>query len=175
MTRRLRAVRARYTAVLLLWSSLCAMHLCAALPSVKEMGGNIVLVQPDGTIKRLTAMGTDSMPSLSPDGSKVVFVRSPKLSGSDELCLIDLTRPLHEQPVTLMSPDLSRQGQEVRVLDPQFSPDSSTVYFYTQPGNLGLVISVDPTRGHLQLPWIHQSGASQKHEFRAARDLDYHP
>jgi Tol biopolymer transport system component len=48
----------------------------AARASVVEIKGNIAFVDDGKRTEQLTTAGTDSMPAISPDGEKVVFVRS---------------------------------------------------------------------------------------------------
>jgi hypothetical protein len=115
----------------------------AASRAVREVAGNILLVESDGNSKPLTTTGQDSMPSVSLDGKKIVFVRSQGGQSRDDVWLIDLSKPVGQQISSLTPPELVAQHLVEVILDPQFSPDAATVYFYTQPGNFGLIISVD--------------------------------
>ena len=111
--------------------------------SVKEVNGNIFLVNDDGHTERLTTSGIDLMPSISPDGTEVVFVRSAQGHTADAICVIHVREPRAGNPCSTAWPDLARNTEIGRILDPQFSPDSSAVYFFTQPGNFGVIVRAD--------------------------------
>jgi hypothetical protein len=133
-----------WTAVVFVGLLLSVVRLAtAASRAVREVAGNIFLVESDGSSKQLTTAGQDSMPSISLDGKKIVFVRSPDGKSRDDVRLIDLNKPVGQQISNITPPELIAQDLVAVISDPQFSPDAATVYFYTQPGNFGLVISVD--------------------------------
>ena len=120
-----------------------AQPAAAASRTAKVVAGNILLVESDGSSKQLTTTGQDSRPSVSLDGKKIVFVRSQDGQSRDDVCLIDLNKPVDQQISNITPPELIAQHLIAVILDPQFSPDAATVYFYTEPGNFGLIISVD--------------------------------
>jgi len=130
------------TALLLV--PLCAAQLTgAASSSVTQVKGNIVLVEDSGHTEPLTTSGIDSMPAISADGEKVVFVRSVGPGRPDDLYLIYLKHRHVEKASSIVTPDLTRDPGIGTILDPQFSPDSSAVYFFTQPGNFGVIVRVE--------------------------------
>jgi hypothetical protein len=115
--------------------------LAAAAPaSVVEIKGNIALMEDGKRTERLTGAGTDSMPAISPDGEKVVFVRSVGPGLPTDLCLIYLKQRHVRKATSIVAPDLLRDSQIGTILDPQFSPDSSAVYFLAQPGNFCIIV-----------------------------------
>jgi hypothetical protein len=120
-----------------------AQSTTAASRAVREVAGNILLVESDGSSKQLTTTGQDSMPSISLDGKKIVFVRSPDGQSRDDVWVVDLNKPVDQQISNITPPELIAKHYIAAILDPQFSPDAATIYFYTEPGNFGLVISVD--------------------------------
>jgi hypothetical protein len=112
-----------------------------AAPSVKAVGGNIVLLDK-GASHQLTKSGHDSDPVLSPDGKLVVFFRA---TGGESLA--DCSGGLYEaRRGELWS--VSRDGRDARKLagihaakdvrnslcafhDKQFSSDGRLLYFLT--------------------------------------------
>ncbi|HLH43878.1 MAG TPA: hypothetical protein VKV74_12880 [Bryobacteraceae bacterium] len=119
-----------------------AIHATAAAKSVRSLSGNIFLLGTDGRQVQLTTGGSDSMPSVSGDGKMVAFVRSGQ-GVPDQVCTMDLEAPPYPPPVCIAPQELVGKGDVADVSDPQLSPDRSFVYFYTQPGNLGLIIRID--------------------------------
>jgi hypothetical protein len=53
---------------------------------------------------------------------------------------LDLTPPVGSNTVNITPRGLRQCGELGHIVDPQFSPDSSSIYFYTQPGNFGLIL-----------------------------------
>lgn len=128
---------------------LCVAQLAAAAPSsVKETGGNIFLVEDNRPAEQLTAAGTGFMPAISSDGDKIVFVKSGGPGRPDDLCLIYVKHRHVQVPVSIVTPALALDaevGAIGAILDPQFSPDSSAVYFFTQSAGRGLIVRVELT------------------------------
>jgi hypothetical protein len=54
--------------------------------------------------------------------------------------LIYLSQRRVRIPSSIVALDLSRDTGIGTISDPQFSPDSSAVYFFTRPGYLGLIV-----------------------------------
>ena len=105
--------------------------------SVFAKDGNVFIRNRSGQTKRLTTLGRDSQPSLSPDGKRIAFVRSTRgktvqtsLSDTEatELWLIDSDG---KQPELLVSG--KEDGDPKKSLadfsSPQFSPDGRKIYF----------------------------------------------
>ncbi|MGA2740650.1 MAG: hypothetical protein ABSG65_24835 [Bryobacteraceae bacterium] len=123
---------------------LCIVPIAAGAPfSVKQIAGNIFLVQDNGHNEQLTASGIDSMPAISADGDKVVFVRSGGAGRPDDLCLIYVKHRHVQKPLSIVAPALAADIEIGSILDPQFSPDSSAVYFLTRAGNFGGIVRVE--------------------------------
>jgi hypothetical protein len=123
---------------------LCIVQIAAGAPSsVKETAGNILLLQDNGDTEQLTSAGTDSMPAISADGDKVVFVRSGGPGRPDDLRLIYVKHRHVQKPLSIVAPALAADVEIGSILDPQFSPDSSAVYFLTRSGNFGGMVRVD--------------------------------
>jgi hypothetical protein len=129
-----------------LWLPLCIAGLASGAPSsVKEAGGNIFLLEDDIHAEQLTAAGRDSMPAISTNGEKVVFVRAVGTGLPDDLCLIYVQHRHVQKPQSIVTPALARDHEIGVILDPQFSPDASAVYFLTQLGEAGLIVRVELT------------------------------
>ncbi len=105
--------------------------------SVIESNGNIILKDSKGKQTTLTTSGPDSQPSISPDGSSVVFRRTPNkkrietASGDiadSELWVIDL-RTLQTEKI--IEPNSLSNPKEVLAgfWTPQYSQDSKSIYF----------------------------------------------
>ncbi|HVS80914.1 MAG TPA: hypothetical protein VHE60_04205 [Pyrinomonadaceae bacterium] len=105
--------------------------------SVFAKDGNVFIKNKSGQTKKLTALGKDSQPSLSPDRRRIAFVRrtpgktvQTSLSDTEatELWLVDSDG---KQPELLVSG--KEDGDPKKSLadfsSPQFSPDGRRVYF----------------------------------------------
>ena len=115
---------------------------------VSESSGNIYVRSEDGKLEQLTSLGLDSSPAISGDGSKVLFVR--KQPEGFELRAISLTRSrknllvLRENDDQLKTSERSSaENVASSIVAPQFSPDGNEIFFYSQPGNLGVIWRVD--------------------------------
>ncbi|HSP62197.1 MAG TPA: hypothetical protein VLQ90_04365 [Pyrinomonadaceae bacterium] len=125
---------------LLLICSILALALSSApskAQSVFAKDGNVFITDRSGQTKKITSLGRDSQPSLSPDWRRIAFVRSTpgkKVQTSlgdaeaTELWLVDSDG---EQLELLVSG--KENGDPKKSLadfsSPQFSPDGRRIYF----------------------------------------------
>jgi hypothetical protein len=113
-----------------------------AAPQVKAVHGNIIVIDGKGPARTLTTTGHDSDPVLSPDGKRVVFVRSVAGPAPKD-CSADLSEA---KPVELWTVGSNGSGakkllglhsaKDVHAVvcafgKPQFSSNSQLLYFET--------------------------------------------
>ncbi len=135
--------------------ALCA-HAAPCAKSVRVEKGDFLITTPDGTSKKLTSLGTDGEPSLSVDGSTVVFVRVRRVVKNAGLNLIAESeirsakcsdqwqpRQIVQTPLlpeyagltTFQQPQLSPDGSAAFILAPQWSAvTGGLLSIETQPG-----------------------------------------
>jgi hypothetical protein len=102
---------------------------------VQERGGNIYFRDSSGTEKALTSTRHDFSPSLSPDGSEVVFRRELRPATSNDVGMYELwiIQIASKEALRLLSG--TQMGHELAPFGassfstPQFSPDGKFVYF----------------------------------------------
>jgi hypothetical protein len=101
-----------------------------------ERAGKIYFRDSNGAEKNLTSAGRDSSPSLSPDGSEIVFRRELKAPTRDDEGVYELrtiqTATNQEQVLlqqTQISRELSPFGPPAPFDTPQYSRDGKFVYF----------------------------------------------
>jgi TolB protein len=99
--------------------------------------GEIYLMDPDGTnLRRLTENTVgDFMPSLSPDGKKIVF---------DSTRLRLPTEPRNTSDLFLMNTDGTEQTYLTRGSSATWSPDSKNIAFHASASGTGLPTTTNP-------------------------------
>jgi TolB protein len=99
--------------------------------------GEIYLMDPDGTnLRRLTEnMVGDFMPSLSPDGKKIVF---------DSTRLRLLNEPRNTSDLFLMNTDGTEQTWLTRGSSATWSPDSKYIAYHASASGIGLPVNTNP-------------------------------
>jgi Tol biopolymer transport system component len=113
---------------------------------VTESGGNIYVKSRNDELKQLTSSGLDSAPRISSDGTEVLFVR--KRPEHYELRIISLVGNSKDLLVWRESGEHAQPGGAASIIvDPQFSPDGKEIFFYSQPGNLGIIWRVGGAKG----------------------------
>lgn len=107
---------------------------------VKEVDGNLFLVEKTGLAHQVTASGRDYEPSLSPDGSMIIFVRltheisdpnSPSagaLTRASQLWMVDL-RGDRTPRLLLDNPVIINDRRFYAFHAPKLSPKNHTAYF----------------------------------------------
>ncbi len=108
--------------------------------SVKEVGGNIFLIR-GGRPTQITYSGHDSEPTISKDGKRILFVRT-SARNEDELTTASVSdaKLVDEFKINLSALQNSQDLGDI--IDPQLSPDGSYAYFYTEPGNFGIIVRI---------------------------------
>jgi Tol biopolymer transport system component len=95
--------------MLALWTS------TATASTVRATKGNLYYFGDDGVAKQLTSFGTDSEPSLSPDGKTIVFVRlrSITFDGPDRQMATELWKieSTGQNPKLLLKPRSSQKPE----------------------------------------------------------------
>jgi dipeptidyl aminopeptidase/acylaminoacyl peptidase len=129
-----------YKSSLLLVCSILALAFSSAssrAQSVLAKDGNVIIKERSGQTKKLTTLGRDSQPGLSPDRRRIVFVRSTpgktvqtSLNDTEatELWLVD-SDGSHPELLLAGSQDKDPQKSLADFSSPQFSPDGRRIYF----------------------------------------------
>jgi Tol biopolymer transport system component len=101
------------------------------------VAGEIYLMDPDGTnLSRVTEnMVGDFMPSLSPDGKKIVF---------DSTRLRLLNEPRNTSDLFLMNTDGTEQTWLIRGSSATWSPDSKYIAYHASASGIGLPVNTNP-------------------------------
>jgi TolB protein len=101
------------------------------------VAGEVYLMDPDGTnLRRLTEnMVGDFMPSLSPDGKKIVF---------DSTRLRLPAEPRNTSDLYLMNTDGTEQTWLIRGSSATWSPDSKYIAYHASASGIGLPVNTDP-------------------------------
>src|SRR5262245_32898883 len=99
--------------------------------------GEIYLMDPDGTNLVRLAENTvgDFMPSLSPDGKKIVF---------DSTRLRLLNEPRNTSDLYLMNTDGTEQTWLIRGSSATWSPDSKYIAYHASASGIGLPVNDNP-------------------------------
>lgn len=123
----------------LCWLLLLVFGLPAFSQTVADEHGDVVFIAADGTRRRLTSSGEDYEPSLSPDGSKVVFARAVRgsLDNPDgltsQLWIADVSG--EPAPRLLLDTMVTLHGRTFSAFfRPQLSPHARYVYFLVNYG-----------------------------------------
>jgi hypothetical protein len=117
--------------------------------------GNVYFVDENGKEETLTVSERDSAPSLSADGTEVVFVRilraaTPFDTGASELNIVQIISK-HEQLI-LGAPTRLANVEIESVSMPQLSPDKNFVYFLIPySATAGAVVQLNRQTGKAEL------------------------
>src|SRR5947199_323997 len=112
----------------LVWSIVVVLGPSAIGQSVRTKAGSIYLLRPGRPELQLTSGGGDSDPSLSADGSRVVFVRrKPRPNvGLEATQLWTIDPKAAVQPSLLLDSPVIVEGEmHSSFSKPQFSPDNT--------------------------------------------------
>ena len=129
--------------------------------TVRAVNGDVMLAR-DGQTIQLTSSGRDSQPVFSSDMQHIAFVRAANAGEPEDLWVVDIKRSLEPRPLHIEASAAAKSGEVASILQVQFSPDASSIYFYTQPGNFGLILKVNEVTGtvdlvsHSVIPLNHQ-------------------
>jgi hypothetical protein len=105
----------------------CPAVLLAADPAVFVKGGNIYYRDAHDLVRRITDKGLDSGPTLSPDGTRIAFVRTEARAtqeGDGDITALYLFDIASGRGVCAIGP----HPQFMSVHSPVFSPDGGFVY-----------------------------------------------
>ncbi len=107
---------------------------------------NIYVMEPDGTVGRLTfnQVGHDNTPSWSPDGTSIAFVRAYDQHHPRELRIMDAEMG---DPDGLSSEVLHEDQSAVGIAYPNYSPDGSLILFMKQMPSYQQNLYVIPSNG----------------------------
>jgi dipeptidyl aminopeptidase/acylaminoacyl peptidase len=137
----------------LCWLVLLALGLPAFCQTVAEEHGDVVFIAADGARRRLTSSGKDYEPSLSPDGSKVVFARAVRGSLGNpngltsQLWIADVSG--EAAPTLLLDTAVTLHGRTFSAFFcPQLSPDARRLYFLVNYGAVTqAIVHLDTSTG----------------------------
>lgn len=132
---------------------LLVLGLPAFCQTVADEHGDVVFIAADGTRRRLTSSGKDYEPSLSPDGSKVVFARAVRgsLDNPDgltsQLWIADVSG--EAVPTLLLDTTVTLHGRAFSAFfRPQLSPHARYLYFLVDYGAVTqAIVRLDTSTG----------------------------